>query len=80
MRKPAFCICENKGTHQLHGNRTADQHPCFRYIEISVIIHFAVSYSLNFQALIHEPRCEKTSFLHMRKQRHRSVPLFSLYG
>ena len=24
MRKPAFCIRENKGTDQLHGNRTAD--------------------------------------------------------
>ena len=25
MRKPAFCICKNKGTDQLHGNRAADQ-------------------------------------------------------
>ena len=25
MRKPAFCICENKGAHQLHGNHAADQ-------------------------------------------------------
>ena len=29
VRKPAFCICENKGADQLHGNRTADQHLCF---------------------------------------------------
>ena len=25
MRKPAFCICKNKGTDQLHGNHAADQ-------------------------------------------------------
>ena len=29
MRKPAFCICENKGTDQLHGNRAAHQRLCF---------------------------------------------------
>ena len=27
-----FCICDNKGADQLHGNRTADQRLCFRYI------------------------------------------------
>ena len=31
MGKPAFCICENKAADQLCGNRTADQHLCFRY-------------------------------------------------
>ena len=31
MRIPAFCICENKGTDQLHGNHATDQHFCFRY-------------------------------------------------
>ena len=25
MRKPAFCICKNKGADQLHGNPAADQ-------------------------------------------------------
>ena len=35
MRKPAFCICENKDADQLHGNREADQRLCFRYIEIA---------------------------------------------
>ena len=33
MRKPAFCICENKNADQLRGNREADQRLCFRYIE-----------------------------------------------
>ena len=31
MRKPAYCICENKDADQLHGNRTADQCLCFCY-------------------------------------------------
>ena len=30
MRKPAFCICENKDPDQLRGYRKADQHLCFR--------------------------------------------------
>ena len=32
VRKPAFCIYENKDTDQLHGNRDADQRLCFPYI------------------------------------------------
>ena len=32
MRKPAFCICKNKGTNQLHGNWAADQRICYHYI------------------------------------------------
>ena len=31
MRKPVFCICENKDADQLRGNREADQRICFRY-------------------------------------------------
>ena len=33
MRKPAFCICENKDADQLRGNGEADQRLCFRYID-----------------------------------------------
>ena len=49
MRKPAFCICENKGADQLRGNREADQRLCFRYIDTKSL------YSLNpkFQASSH---------------------------
>ena len=36
MRKPRFCICENKDADQLRGNREADQHLCFRYIESTI--------------------------------------------
>ena len=31
MRKPTICICENKGTDQLCGNREAGLCLCFRY-------------------------------------------------
>ena len=33
MRKPDFCICENKDADQLRGNRKADQRLCFRYTD-----------------------------------------------
>ena len=36
MRKPAFCICENKGADQLRGYREADQRLCFRYIDSTI--------------------------------------------
>ena len=36
MRKPAFCICENKETDQLRGNREADQRHCFRFIDSTI--------------------------------------------
>ena len=33
VRKPAFCICENKDADQLRGDREADQRLCFRYTD-----------------------------------------------
>ena len=36
MRKPIFCICENKDADQLRGNREADQRLCFRYIDSTI--------------------------------------------
>ena len=33
MRKPAFCICENKDADQLRGNCEADLRLCFRYMD-----------------------------------------------
>ena len=41
MRKPTFCICENKDTDQLCGNREADQRLCFHFIDLQSL------YSLN---------------------------------
>ena len=36
MRKPAFCINKNKIADQLCGNRSADQHLCFHYIDSTI--------------------------------------------
>ena len=36
MRKPAFCLCENKDADQLHGDCEADQRLCFRYIDSTI--------------------------------------------
>ena len=36
MRKPAFCICENKDADELRGDREADQRLCFRYTDSTI--------------------------------------------
>ena len=36
VRKPAFCICENKDADQLRDDREADQRLCFRYIDSTI--------------------------------------------
>ena len=36
MRKPAFCICENKDADQLSSDREADQRLCFRYTDSTI--------------------------------------------
>ena len=39
MRKPAFCIRENKGADQLRGNCAADQRLCFHFINSKIPLH-----------------------------------------
>ena len=36
IRKPAFCICENKGADQLGSNSIADYRLCFSYIHSTI--------------------------------------------
>ena len=36
VRKPDFCICENKDADQLRGTREADQRLCFRYTDSTI--------------------------------------------
>ena len=36
MRKPGFCICENKDADQLRGSCEADQRLCFRYTDSTI--------------------------------------------
>ena len=36
VRKPDFCMCENKDADQLRGNGEADQGFCFRYTDSTI--------------------------------------------
>ena len=36
VRNLTFCICENKDTDKLRGNREADQRLCFHYIDSTI--------------------------------------------
>ena len=38
MRKPAFCICENKDADLLVGNRAADTGICFPYMDRTILL------------------------------------------
>ena len=40
MRKPDFCLCENKGADQLCSNCEADQRLCFRYTDSTTSVLF----------------------------------------
>ena len=53
MRKPDFCLGENKGADQLRGNREADQRLCFRYSDSTIptrIVQFLFYLNPKFQA------------------------------
>ena len=74
MRKPAFCICENKDTDQLCGNRTADQRLCVRYIDSTIpLLSKSEISSLSPSSVVVQPRLcptwsetPKTGFLTAR--------------
>ena len=72
MRKPTFCICENKDADQLRGKYiTCLSKPC---ISPSLLIWYTHSTHLMYlQIYCNEPRHEKTNVLHMQKQRRRSA-------
>ena len=60
IRKPAFCICENKGADLLRGDRAADQHLCFRYIDSTIpllhpLLHKYQISSTSWPALVVQP-------------------------
>ena len=40
MRKLAFCLCKNKDSNQLRGDREADQRLCFRYTDSAIPLLF----------------------------------------
>ena len=74
MRKPDFCLCENKGADQLRGNREADQRLCFRYTDstLSLLIKSEISSFYAASGTVHVGLCQtwletpKTGFLALR--------------
>ena len=74
MRKPAFCICQNKDADQLRGNHEADQRLCFRYIDSTMPLLSKSEISCLYLSLVTvQPglcqtwsEYQKTGFLTMR--------------
>ena len=88
MRKPAFCICDNKGADQLHGIRTADQRLCFCYIESTIpLLPRSELSSLSHLLWLHSPVCvgpgqetPKTSFSGDMAQMRNQDRLYEFFG
>ena len=74
MRKPDFCLGENKGADQLRRNREADQRHCFRYSDstIPLLLKSEISSFYLFSELVQADLCRtwseipKTGFLASR--------------
>ena len=62
LRKPDFCICENKGANQLCSNCTADQRLCFFATRL---VQFFFYLSQNFKPLACFCVCTDRSMLHL---------------
>ena len=74
LRKPAFCICENKDADQLRGNREADQRLCFRYIDSTIPLLSKSKFQASSHLLwLYSPVCVRPG----RKPRR---PVFSQRG
>ena len=74
VRKPEFCLCENKGTDQLRSNCEADQRLCFHYTDstISLLLKCEISSFWPASVTVQVSLCQtwsetpKTSFLASR--------------
>ena len=74
VRKPAFCICENKDADQLRGNREADQRLCFRYSDSTILYFLNPKFQASSHLLwLYSPVCVRPG----RKPRR---PVFSQRG
>ena len=77
MRKPDFCLRENKGADQLRSNCEADQRLCFRYTDstIPLLLKYEISsiYPSSEFRKLHRPVCVRPG----RKPRR---PVFSRRG
>ena len=63
VRKPDFCICENKDADQLRGNREADQHLCFRYTDSAnpILLKYKISSLLPSSVAVQPGLCRTGS-------------------
>ena len=85
MRKPEFCICENKDADQLRGNREADQRLCFRYIDstIPLLPKYEISSFWSSCVVVQPCLCRtwsetpKTGFLRTRLS-YETIPIYQL--
>ena len=74
VRKPDFCICENKDAVQLRGNREADQRLCFCYLDstIPLLPKYEISSLWSYSVTVQPGLCQtwsetpKTGFLRTR--------------
>ena len=74
VRKPDFCLCENKGADQLRSNCEADQRLCFRYSDstIPLLLIAKISSLLPASVAVQADLCQtwsetpKTGFLASR--------------
>ena len=59
MRKPTFCICENKDADQLRSNCAANQRLCFRYTDstITLLPKFEISSLYSHFMWLYSPVC-----------------------
>ena len=60
MRKPDFCLCENKGADQLRSNCEADQRLCFRYKDstLSLLLKSEISSFYAASGTVHVGLCQ----------------------
>ena len=74
MRKPAFCICENKDADQLRGNCKADQRLCFHFTDSAIpILSISEISSILLSSVAVQPDC-------VRPGRKPQRPVFSPRG
>ena len=58
MRKPAFCIGENKDADQLRGDCEADQRRCFRYTDSTIpLLSKSEVQASNYLLWLYSPVC-----------------------
>ena len=63
VRKPDFCLCENKGADQLCRNCTADQGLCFRYMDnmFPFLLKYKISSFQPFSVTVQTRLCQSWS-------------------